>query len=507
MRVRHRGAELDRGLAAIRAEQDLAEAFPAEVEAAAARAAAQPRLPEEDRTDLPLVTIDPPGSMDLDQALHVERATGGYRVHYAIADVGAFVRPGDPIDSEARRRGESCYGADTKIPLHPTALSEAAASLLPGEVRPAFLWTVELDADGEARAGRVERALVRSRRRLDYEQAQREVDSGPADSPLAAFAEVGRLRIEREQARGGVSLPMPEQQVDCSQTPWTLEFRAVIPAESWNAQISLLTGFAAAQIMLDGGVGILRTLPPPAPGAVDRLRRTARGLGVAWPAEVDYPAFVRGLDPDDPAHLAMATAATSLLRGAGYAAFDGAAPEQPLHAALAAPYAHVTAPLRRLVDRFGLEVCAALCAGADVDPGIRGSLAELPDLMAASGRRARSYESAVLNLVEAWSLAPRIGEVFPRGRGGGRARRSAQGRRGDPEPGGDRRGPRRRRTAGRGGDRAAAARGRSAGAQSPVRGARLRPRAAQSSRVTRTSTNIEEAPSPVKMPDSGRTSP
>ena len=98
---------------------DLPDAFPPGVEAAAAEAAAHPRLPALDRTDLPLVTIDPPGAMDLDQALHVARDGDGFVVHYAIADVAAFVRAGDPIDLEAHRRGQTLYGAASNIPLHP----------------------------------------------------------------------------------------------------------------------------------------------------------------------------------------------------------------------------------------------------------------------------------------------------------------------------------------------------------------------------------------------------
>src|SRR5690606_3513568 len=100
------------GIAAIQQELKLPLAFPPEVEAEAQRAAAQPRLPALDRTDVPLVTIDPPGSMDLDQAMHLERRGGGYRVYYAIADVAAFVTPGGAVDAEAHRRGETLYGAD-----------------------------------------------------------------------------------------------------------------------------------------------------------------------------------------------------------------------------------------------------------------------------------------------------------------------------------------------------------------------------------------------------------
>jgi exoribonuclease R len=108
----------------------------------------------------------------------------------------------------------------------------------------------------------------------------------------------------------------------------------------------------------------------------------------------------------------MITACTMLLRGAGYVNFDGALPEQPEHAALASEYAHVTAPLRRLVDRFGLEVCAALCAGTPVPEWALDGLPQLPEIMRESGRKANAYENAVLNLVEAASLAGRVGQSF-----------------------------------------------------------------------------------------------
>ncbi|MEP7185793.1 MAG: RNB domain-containing ribonuclease, partial [Rhodanobacter sp.] len=135
---------LVQGMRAIRAELQLPASFPPEVEAAAARAAANPRLPQLDRCDIELVTIDPPEAMDLDQAMYVERSDGGYRVYYAIADVAAFVTPGDPVDLEAHRRGETLYGANEKIPLHPKVLSEGATSLLPDQVRPVLLWKMDL---------------------------------------------------------------------------------------------------------------------------------------------------------------------------------------------------------------------------------------------------------------------------------------------------------------------------------------------------------------------------
>jgi len=408
------------GLADIAAEVGVSAEFPAEVEAAASAAALAPRLPDLDRTDLPFLTIDPPGARDLDQALHIERDTrgdgDGYVVHYAIADVAAFVAPGDPVDLEAHRRGETLYGADTKIPLHPPVLSEAAASLLPDQVRPALLWTIRVDATGEGTDVHVERALVRSRAQLSYAQAQEMLDTGSGDTELLAtlrlLQQVGELRLAREAARGGVDLPLPDQEVDIEGDTWRLEFRDMLPVERWNAQISLLTGFGAASLMVYARVGILRTLPPADPHDIKRLHRTARGLGIEWPAEQLYPDFIRSLDPTRPSHAAMVVACTRLLRGSGYAAFDGELPSPSEHAALASEYAHVTAPLRRLVDRYAGEVCVALCADQPVPDWVRAALPALPDEMRESGRRSGAYERAVLDLVEAGTLAPHVGETF-----------------------------------------------------------------------------------------------
>jgi exoribonuclease R len=412
LRVRDGVDDLRTGIAAIQAELELEVEFPLDVVAAARQAAASPRLPDLDRTDIPFVTIDPVGARDLDQALHLERDGDGYVVHYAIADLTAFIEPGGLLDVEARSRGESMYGADTLVPLHPRDLSEDAASLLPGQVRPAYLWTINVDADGDGTDARVERALVRSRTQLDYAGAQELLDQGKADPVLELLKEVGELRIHQEAERGGVNLPMPEQVVDCSTTPWRLEFRELLPVEEWNAQISLLTGYAAASMMVYARIGVLRTLPPPAPEAVTRLHRTAKALGIDWPAEQTYADFIGALDPKQPSHEAMAVAATSLLRGAGYTAFDGEIPEQAEHAALASEYAHVTAPLRRLVDRYGLEVCLALSAGSEVPTWVREALHDLPDMMQRSNRRARAYENAVIDLVEAATLQDRTGERF-----------------------------------------------------------------------------------------------
>lgn len=409
--------ELAAGFDAIRTELGLDPAFPAAVMAEAEDAARRgPAIAADaDLRDIPFVTIDPPGSRDLDQALHLSRATtgGGYVLHYAIADVAAFVAPGGAIDGEARRRGVTVYLPDGRVPLHPPLLSEGAASLLPGEERQALVWTIAVDADGSTSDVRVERATVRSRRQYAYPEVQAAIDAGTADGDgiLPLLKEVGLLLLRREADRGGISLNLPEQLVTRTGGRYELGYRAPVAAESWNAQLSLVTGMAAARLMIDAGVGVLRTLPPPSDAVVDDLRRRAAALGVPWPHGGGYRDFVATLDSRVPEHAALVTQAARLLRGAGYVSFDGAVPPHHDHAAVAAPYTHVTAPLRRLVDRFGNEVVLAACAGREPPSWARDALPELPEVMADARRREGSADGMALDLVEAAVLSGRVGDV------------------------------------------------------------------------------------------------
>ncbi|MFL6150890.1 MAG: RNB domain-containing ribonuclease [Ornithinibacter sp.] len=406
--------DLEERFAAVRDELGLSLDYPADALAEAEQVAAAPTgLPGLDETDLPFFTIDPPGSLDLDQAMHLERDGDGHRIRYAIADVPAFVRLGGALDRVTRERGQTVYCPDVRVPLHPKVLSEAAASLLPDAVRPAFVWDLRLDGAGLLTSAEVHRAMVRSVERLDYAQVQAAVDAGTDDERFVLLKQVGERRIAQERARGGASLPMPEQQVTARDGGgFTLEFRPPVAAEEWNAQVSLLTGMAAATMMLDAGVGVLRTMPAPTPEAVKRFRRVARGLGAEWPPDLAYGEFIRGLDRGNPRHLALIHEATALFRGAGYTAFDGAPPEQRDHAAVAAPYAHVTAPLRRLVDRFGLVVCEAACGAGEVPDAVRAALPELAARMRDSDHRARTAERACADATEAAVLRGREGESF-----------------------------------------------------------------------------------------------
>jgi len=106
-------AVIAEGLEALRVELEIPSAFPADVLSESVESAARgPQIPPGsaatkivDRTELEFITVDPPGSMDLDQAVHAAQTPQGWRVHYAIADVAAWVPPGGAVDLESQNRG------------------------------------------------------------------------------------------------------------------------------------------------------------------------------------------------------------------------------------------------------------------------------------------------------------------------------------------------------------------------------------------------------------------
>ncbi|MDG1410446.1 MAG: RNB domain-containing ribonuclease [Acidimicrobiales bacterium] len=409
------------GFDRIRSELNIPTVFPdAVLQAATDAVVAGPQIPPGaastviDARDIPFIAIDPPGSTDLDQAFFARRHRDGYTVLYAIADVASLVAPGSPVDLEARDRGLTLYSPDLRTSLHPESINEDGGSLLEGRQRRALLWTIEVDGEGVLGDARLERADVRTRHQLSYQAAQAEMDIAGPDAALSLLREIGELRQAQERHRGAVSLALPSQEVMYqADGSFTVLFDQSLPIEGWNAQISLLTGIAASRIMLDAGVGILRTLPEPDDRTLGQLRRTASALGVEWPRQQSYADRVRSLRPNTPETAAMLSQAARGLRGAGYVAFtDHNPPSDPRHSAIASTYSHVTAPLRRLCDRFANEVVLAQCAGQAPPAWATEALGELPSLMGSAKNRDRNLERAMVDFMEAIVLTPLIGKTF-----------------------------------------------------------------------------------------------
>ena len=395
---------LGRGLASIRSEFQIPATFPAEVLAAADQASRRVPADHADRTDRPFVTLDPASSTDLDQAFTLDRDGPDLLLLYAIADVAWFVEDGDPVDREAWRRGTTQYLPDGKAGLYPQVLSEGSASLLPDGPRPAVLFTVRVPPDGEARLDGAERAIIRSRAKLAYDSV-RETDLPPG------FAELSR-RIHAAEARRGASRVNPPAQelAALGGGRFELRFRPALESEVMNASLSLAANLAVADLLQAHGTGLFRIMAEPDSRAVARLRHTARGLGLDWPDSTPLAEFERRLDPADPKQATLMLAIQRAGQGASYIPFR--AGERPWHSAIAATYAHATAPLRRLADRYVVRAALAVANGKPVPAVVAEAFEKLPAVMAKADAVGARIERAAIDLAEAVLLEGREGEVF-----------------------------------------------------------------------------------------------
>lgn len=358
-----------------------------------------------DWTDRAFVTLDPADSTDLDQAFVIEpasdRAGADLLLHYALADIGWFVRRGGALEAEAFARGVTLYLPDGKARLYPPVLSEGAASLLPDGPRPAVVVTVRCALDGAVTLEGAVRALVHSRAKLAYETV---------DLAQVPHLEDFAARMARaEDARGAARIDPPDQAIERdADGRYHLTLRPWMPSEKVNSALSLAANMAIAQALFEAGTGLFREMPPPDERALKRLRQTARGLALDWPAAMALGDFERTIDPATVAGAGFQLAVRRATGGADYVPFQTG--HRPFHAAIGATYCHATAPMRRLADRYVLDDCLALF-GVSSAPDL-ALFGQLADTMNAADSREGAIERAVLDLAEAALLQGREGEVF-----------------------------------------------------------------------------------------------
>ena len=392
------------GLADIRTQFAVPTSFPEAVLAETQLAASRPVAGHVDWTDRKFATLDPKESTDLDQAFCIERSGTDLILHYAIADVAWFLASNDALDVEAWSRGTTIYMPDCKASLYPQQLSEGAASLLPGVERPSAVFSVRIDPAGMASLDGALRAVIRSRAKLAYENV------AAADLP-PDFAELSRRIEQAEDVRGAARVNAPEQELGVDPAGhFTLGFRPQLQAEVQNAAMSLAANLAIADVLLAHRTGLFRVMPEPEEWAIHRLRHTAKALGLGWPKEEGLRQFERRLDQAKPRDAAFMTAVRRAGPRASYAPYrEGVV---PWHSAMAATYAHATAPLRRLADRYVIEAVLQISEGGTVSEELRAAFERLPAVMARAEEKAGQVERAVLDLAEAAVLQGREGSRF-----------------------------------------------------------------------------------------------
>jgi ribonuclease R len=368
-------------LRAILDAEQLDPRFAAEVEAEAGALVASPGLDDpalDDDEAIPFVTVDGPGTRDLDQALHVERDRDGYRIRYAIADAAHYVRPGTALFAEALRRGTSYYLPGLSVPMLPRSLSEGAVSLNPGVLRRALVFDMRLDAAGKPRGTALRRARIRSRAKLTFDEVQALIDA-PASSPLAGRAYVsslallpviGSLRQVDAAAREVIRFHREEIQVGLDGEAFTVTARTRHPVERDNEQLSLLCNAEGGRLLCEAVGGddaaaaqaIYRVHPAPPPERLAELEQqvaeiaTLHGLDPArwaWRGDTPLASWVdalRGLAADArQLRIARAIERQAVMINVR-SVFT---PEPGRHFGVGAdPYARFSSPMREIVGVF-----------------------------------------------------------------------------------------------------------------------------------------------------------
>ncbi len=172
---------------------------------------------------LPIVTIDGETARDFDDAVWVERLpNGNFALQVHIADVSHYVKPGSPIDEEARRRGTSVYFPDRAVPMLPYELSTNICSLRPKQDRLTVSALLEIDHQGSLRAAEFVRGIIRSAERMTYTEVHALLEGDPAlreryQYLLPAFEQMRELALilQRKRAkRGSIDFDLPEPLIE-----------------------------------------------------------------------------------------------------------------------------------------------------------------------------------------------------------------------------------------------------------------------------------------------------
>lgn len=167
----------------------------------------------ENWTDRTVITIDPAGARDFDDAISITATPSGWTLAVHIADVSHFVRPGGALDGEALRRGNSTYLPDRVLPMLPPRLSDDLCSLRPDVVRLTKVCEMKFDQKGKMLRARFADAFIRSKARLTYQEAFAMLkgnDKGEVPSTVREAWNLASILRRNRYAKGALDLDFPE---------------------------------------------------------------------------------------------------------------------------------------------------------------------------------------------------------------------------------------------------------------------------------------------------------
>ena len=377
-------------MAALMCRYSLRGEFPAKVEAEAGLLPTAP-LPEEkagreDWTTRCVVTIDPPDARDFDDAISLARTADGWELAVHIADVSYYVRPGSALDAEARRRGNSTYLPDRVLPMLPPSLSDHLCSLVQGEDRLTMLCHMRLSPEGEVKQARLARAVICSRRRLDYPAVLALLEQGAStgdaevDAMLCEAHTLAQLLGRKRLAAGAMELNLPELRVVLDEQGRTVDFVREVgdAAHSLIAEFMLVANEQVARLLRrHDSRAIFRSHEEPAPDKWQAMADSLREYGICvapQPSRRELAQVLERISGQSEEHRLQVLVLRSMMR-ARYSA-------KPLgHFGLAKEdYCHFTSPIRRYADLVVHRAVARMLrqsgAGAPSSIGELEALAE-----------------------------------------------------------------------------------------------------------------------------------
>jgi ribonuclease R len=374
--------------------------FPRKVDEEAEALAHREMGERRDLRHLPTVTIDGADAKDFDDAISVERSSGGYRVWVHIADVTHYVEPGSALDRQAAYRGNSVYLPGTVAPMLPWRLSNDVCSLRPYSERAAVTVEMEVSAEGETRSYRAFRSTIVSDARLTYEAVDAFLrGDGPlesADLVKTAYDLSRRLRI-RAARRGKLDLGgrEPEYMIDEDGVPMGAGVRRSTPARELIEELMVLANQSVAKMLHTKKGGVFRVHERPDQESLELLGERLAAIGVqAEPTPENLGTISQMAKSDAVNYL--------ILRSIPRAMYS---PEDLGHYGLALEhYTHFTSPIRRYAD---VLVHRALL-GDEPPEDLAGVAAHISE---------REYRSMICERTAdeytlMWLMRDRVGEVL-----------------------------------------------------------------------------------------------
>ena len=336
--------------------------FPDEVLAEARAVPDSPAASEiarrKDWRDKLVITIDPADAKDHDDAIWLEKTAKGWSLAVHIADVSHYIKPGSPMDQEAIERGNSTYLVDRVLPMLPTELSNGICSLVPNVDRLTKCALLEISKDGEITKAKFIDAVIHSRAKLSYEQAQAILDGKPAptgsDPQLAETVKEGwklaSAMRTRRFTQGALDLEMPEIKIRLDSDGRAEVAEPVVHTESHQLveECMLAANEAVAKILKDRmKPAIYRIHEDPDPSRLLDYTETAKAHGYR-PGDLTNRAHIQKLLDESKGSPEEHVIKLGLLKSLKRAAYSA----EPIgHYGLAkGDYCHFTSPIRRYAD-------------------------------------------------------------------------------------------------------------------------------------------------------------